>query len=187
MFVVLVMMLMTSTQVQTRSTLYVPTLTLKVELKEQQMLHLPDLRDYVIIPTLKELGMYSPAAVNLLMGTAVQESKLTYLKQIGGPALGIYQMEHETYLDIWRNYLEYKPQIIWHLEEEISEQMVYDLAYATIMARIHYWRRPEPLPDKDDVEGLAKYWKQWWNSPLGKGTVPQFVLNYNRYVKEHAL
>ena len=61
-----------------------------------------DLKTYVIEPALQELnnllpGAYRPAAVNLLIGTAVHESTVggeTRLHQLGGgPARGIYQIE----------------------------------------------------------------------------------------------
>jgi len=149
------------------------------------MLDIVDFRDYVVIPTLKEMDMYSAAAVNLLLGTAIQESRLTYLKQKGGgTALGVYQMEPATHEDL----------LAYASRKEIdaplnymSEALVGDMFYATVMARIHYWRRPEPLPDKDDVEGLANYWKDHYNTRLGKGTVSQFILHYNEYVRKHAL
>ena len=59
-----------------------------------------------------------------------------------------------------------------------------DLAYACAMARIHYLRKPEPLPAHDDIEGLARYWKEHYNTFLGKGTVEEFVHNYRRLVLE---
>jgi len=50
--------------------------------------------DLIIEPTLEELGMFSAAASELVLGTAIQESRLTYIKQLGtGPALGVCQME----------------------------------------------------------------------------------------------
>ena len=51
--------------------------------------------------------LVSQEAENLLMGTAAQESALgEYIRQLGnGPALGIFQMEPETFDDIVRNYL----------------------------------------------------------------------------------
>jgi hypothetical protein len=59
--------------------------------------------------TLQDLGMHSESAVNLLLGTAAQESQFgTYFRQIGGgPALGVFQMEPDTEIDIWDNYLRY--------------------------------------------------------------------------------
>ena len=59
----------------------------------------------LITSVLKELNLHSDNAVNLLMGTAAQESHLgKYRKQIGGgPALGIFQMEPATFNDIVNN------------------------------------------------------------------------------------
>ena len=63
------------------------------------------LRECIIKPTLDSLQMYSQAAEELLVFTCACESLGgTYLKQVKGPALGIYQMEPATYQDIWENY-----------------------------------------------------------------------------------
>ena len=48
------------------------------------------------------------------------------------------------------------------------------------MARIHYLRVPEALPAADDVVGLAAYWKRYYNTELGAGTVEKFVESYQR-------
>ena len=56
---------------------------------------------YVITPTLADLDMYSPAAAMLLLGTAVTESNLEYLRQLpDGPALSVYQIEPATARDV---------------------------------------------------------------------------------------
>ena len=47
--------------------------------------------------------------------------------------------------------------------------------YACAMCRIHYQRVREPLPDADDLEGQAAYWKAHYNTPLGAGTVEHFI------------
>ena len=48
----------------------------------------------VIRPALKKLRLWSPSAEELVFGTAIVESGLTYLKQHGdGPALGLWQVE----------------------------------------------------------------------------------------------
>ncbi len=65
----------------------------------------------VIRPTLMTLGLYSPAAEQLLLATAIQESHLTHRKQIGGPALSYFQIEPKTHNDIWDNFLKYRPQL----------------------------------------------------------------------------
>lgn len=153
------------------------------------MIDVGQFRERVIRPTLVGLELWSEAAEALLIGTAVQESRLTYLVQIGGgPALGVYQLEPETEADIWVNFLRYRRGLARRIEASIAEippapyLLVTDLRYATAMARIHYLRQREPLPAADDVEGLAHYWKDHYNTAAGKGTVAQFTLNYRRYV-----
>ena len=60
--------------------------------------------------------------------------------------------------------------------------MIGNLYYAAAMARVHYLRRPEALPPAGDVEALGQYWKNFYNTFLGKGTVEEFVENYHRHV-----
>ena len=62
-----------------------------------------------------------------------------------------------------------------------AEQLVYDLKFATILCRVFYWRFEEPLPHHNDVEGLAKYWKKYYNTQLGSGTEEEFEENFVRY------
>lgn len=148
------------------------------------------LRDEIIVPTLKSMDMFSDAAVNLLLGTAAHESHMgTYLKQVSsGPALGIYQMEPATHDDIHANYLSYRPAIenklfdfIGSYPEQLTKHLQGNLFYATAMARLHYRRVKEPLPKADDLQGLAEYWKDHYNTHAGKGTVKQFIKDYERF------
>lgn len=151
-------------------------------------INVEQLRKYVIEPTLKDFGLYSTDAVALLLGTAAQESALgTYVKQINGPAEGIFQMEPNTELDIWDNYLNYRPELAQQILSIMggdTESLVLNLGYQTIMARIHYLRVPEALPDSKDVAAMAQYWKRYYNTPKGKGTEAEFIENYYRYVGE---
>lgn len=144
------------------------------------------LKLYVIVPTLARLGLYSDAAVNLLLGTCAQESQMgTYLKQINGPALGIYQVEPATHKDIFDNYLKYKPDllgIVLSLGTYNDNSLITNLAYATAVARIKYLRAPDKLPDDNDVTGLANYWKKYYNTPLGAGQPQEFINNYRKYI-----
>lgn len=152
------------------------------------------LKTYVIMPTLKKLDLWSKSAENLLLGTCAQESNLgRYVRQIGGgPAMGIYQMEPATYFDIWKNFiiprrdlrdrmLDLFPTIPFATIPHESRLMT-DLSFATAMARIHYMRISELLPRHDDVEGMALYWKRYYNTPKGKGTLEEFTRNYMFYI-----
>lgn len=153
------------------------------------MLRAKDLREYVIRPILTKLNMWSESAEELLLGTSAVETDLGYfLHQIGGPARGIYQMEPNTERDIWDVYITRKPQINQVLTSlgypymPDEDDMVWNLAYATAMTRIHYWRIPEPLPDSEDIQGLAKYHKKWYNTAAGKTKPEEFVSKYERFV-----
>ena len=152
------------------------------------------LRKHIIKPTLEVLDRmipYSRAAENLLLGTAAQESHMgRYLKQIRGPALGIYQMEPETYSDIWVSFLSYRVELAHVIRRLTLSHMIGDrnqlsgnLYLATAMARIHYFRVKEALPKANDVAGLAAYWKSHFNTKLGRGTIQQFLDNYKRYIR----
>lgn len=160
------------------------------------------LRKYIIEPTLRHLAPWnpkidSPAAVELLLGTAAHESQMGYwLHQVGrGPALGIYQMEPATHRDIWRWVLLQGPGAGLHslkliLENCMSasmsvstdEELMGNLYYATAVARLLYWRDKEPLPAADDVAGLAAYYKRVWNTRLGAATTADFENAYQEYV-----
>ncbi len=149
------------------------------------------LLELVIRPTLKKLGLHSEAAEQLVIGTIWQESRGEYIKQLGGgPALGLAQMEPATHDDIWRNYLAYKRTLANNITELASMQCLGDgmmpdanelignLNYAVAMCRVHYRRVKAPLPKAGDVAGMAAYWKQYYNTPLGAGTAQEFVEHF---------
>ena len=151
------------------------------------MVDASQLREFIVRPALKEIGLWSLAAENLVMGTGAQESRLRYVKQIGGgPALGLFQMEPATHNDIWTNYLIWNQA--WSGEVKrlavtrdasgipLASEMIWNLKYAAAMCRVFYRRKPGALPDT--VEGMAAYWKRHWNTFLRKGTVAEFIKNY---------
>ena len=143
------------------------------------------LLDLVVRPTLLHLDLLSPAAEQLVLGTAAQESKLCYLKQLGlGPAVGLWQMEPATERDLWENFLAYKPELRAKVEALLApepsrtQQLATNLAYGCAMCRVHYLRKPAALPDAADIQGMARYWKLHYNTPLGRGTINEFVRSW---------
>jgi len=155
------------------------------------MIDVGQFRVEIVKPTLEHLGMWSPAAENLIVGTAIQESHLTYLRQIGGgAALGVMQMEPATHNDIWENYIAFRDalesKVIGFLSPYSApvKQLVGNLPYAVAMARVHYWRDPDPLPGADDIMGLGEQYKRVYNTHLGAATASEFVLNYNRFASD---
>ena len=157
-------------------------------------------RELIVRPTLKYLEPeipYSTEAEDLLVMTAAHESHLgTYLKQVNGPALGVYQMEPATHADIWENFLEYRDKLAWavddllteRLDEDYSDSLVFDLRYATAMARVNYYRDKEAIPKEKDyptrseyIDALGAYAKRVYNTELGKATANQYVKDYLKY------
>lgn len=138
----------------------------------------------LIAPTLEKIGLYSDTALNLVTGTGLVESGYRVTIQSGGgPALGWFQMEPATHDDIWRNYLVYRKalsqKILSLLPEDFSlhqltphpsSSLLTYPPYAVAMCRVKYLRSSLPLPENNAV-ALCKYWKQVYNTPLGKGKV----------------
>lgn len=138
--------------------------------------------DHIVVPALNWLDMDSPSARALLMGTAAQESLLRYLVQRRGPAVGLFQMEPETFYDIFETYLRYRPALLSMVNSvrvtDGHEELIWNARLAAMMARLRYRRDPFPLPSADDVQALGEYWKRVYNTEQGKGTVKEFVRNF---------
>ena len=115
----------------------------------------PDqLLTYIIRPALRIMtavaGEYNqPAAAIQLLGTSAQETHCgEYVHQIDGPALGIYQCEPETHQLTLRWAQEHDEHVLGHYNQP-DERLIYDLRYATMIARLLYRSIPKPLPAID--------------------------------------
>ncbi len=146
------------------------------------MLDPAQFRRHVIRPALLKRSLHSPAAEVLLLGTALTESGLEHLIQRGGgPALGPYQVEPATHTDIWLSYLAFRPARAARVAslaaglKPSAAQLVWNLGYATVIARLVYYRAPEPLPAAHDIGALAAYWKAHFNTGAGKGDPRDFI------------
>ena len=166
-------------------------ISLSVNFKENILFDARQLRELIIKPALDSLQMYSVEAEEMLVFTCASESLGgTYLKQVKGPALGIYQMEPATYTDIWENYIKYKTNLIsiFALNFDAAripnpERMIYDLRFATAMARIHYRRCKESLPKAGDTKAMWEYYKKYYNTPLGKAEEESTLKHYLKFIK----
>lgn len=143
-----------------------------------------DIRIFVVKPALIRLGAHTQAAENLVYGTGLVESQYKYLDQITpgpGPAYGFWQMEKLTHDDLWQTFLPYQPSnlsaALKQMAGEYSEHfpsvetLHWNLLYAAAMCRIRYMRVREALPAANDAQGMAAYWKRYYNTPKGAGSV----------------
>ncbi len=155
------------------------------------------LHDYIIKPTLEYMGgnYYSKDSAFLLLCTAAIESNCgEYIKQINGPALGIWQMEPDTEHDTWKNCDALNrgdtPKLIENLVIDSgsvhgskiihSKDLITSPMYACAMARLKYSMDPHPLPkltgNKDiDSRRFYDYYKRVYNTELGASTYAKWV------------
>jgi hypothetical protein len=150
-------------------------------------------RIFVVRPTLQALGLWSPVAENLVLGTGAQESGLDLLNQVTGPydvtqgpGIGFFQIELATHDDIWANFLHYRAELAGKVAALLApappraQQLASNLAYAAAICRVDYERAPEALPDAGDAAALGAYWKRHYNTGKGAGTAEQWAANYAR-------
>lgn len=151
------------------------------------MYNLTQFKNEIIAPSLKDINSYTAESTELLVMIAAHESGFgTYVRQVGGPALGPFQCEPATYDALW-HWLETPGRDVLTKRllnsnglssKPLAETMMFNLRLATQMARVFFLRFKEPIPDALDVDGLAKYAKKYWNTSLGKATVQDYESAY---------
>lgn len=125
----------------------------------------------------------SEAAIRLLCMIAAHESGgFLYSKQVRGPALSFFQLEPASYTDVCA-YAMRKGYLKGEIPGPV-ERIIFDPTFAAAIARIFILRIPEPLPDPDNLRGLARYAKKYWNTNLGKATPGMYLEAYQEYFGE---
>ncbi len=148
-------------------------------------------RKFIIEPVLSKLQLYSKDAEEMLVFTCAAESLGGHLLvQVKGPALGVYQMEPNTYTDIWINYIRARSQLAMLMTMHFGcnkipelDRLVYDLFFATAMTRIHYLRSPGKLPAATDVDGIWDYYKKYYNTDKGKAKKEESIKKYRDFIR----
>ena len=150
------------------------------------------LHDLIIKPTLQYMGgrYYSKDAAMLLLATAAIESDCGYyIKQINGPALGIWQMEPDTSGDIWKNcdafnsmdFIDCIGGFCVSMDSADSTNLMVSPMYACAMARLKYSMDRASLPDYNDVDAVYNYYKRVYNTHLGASTKAKFMAAWNKH------
>lgn len=139
---------------------------------------------FIIRPTLRHLApdiTYSIGAEVLLLGTALHESAdLTYWKQGvkllsdgNGVARGPYGIEPPTHRDIYNNVLAFRSGLAVKIAQlsaaspSRDDQLITNPMYATAIARVQYWRWPEPMPKASETAALAQFHELRYNTKQG--------------------
>ena len=153
------------------------------------MLNINQFRELIVKSSLSDLLLNSQDAEVLLVFTcAVESLGGTYLQQVNGPALGIYQMEPVTYNDIWHNFIIPDNKLGLRLFNNFDvnrmpseARLIYDLRFATAMTRIFYLRIQEPLPSATDVDAIWDYYKKYYNTPKGAAVKDDSIQRYRDF------
>jgi len=143
------------------------------------------LRTYIVRPALALLppALATRFAEDLLISTCAVESALgTYIHQIAGPALGIFQMDPETLVGLWawaRVDARWMPAfravgVLPELATPPNDAILYNLRLAVILARLYYYRDPQPFPSVSSETNLWSIYKRVWNTELGATTLSEF-------------
>ena len=139
----------------------------------------------VIRDVLQDVDLWSEDAEELVFLTGLVESKYEYLKQIQGPARSFFQIEPNTAKDIYSNFLVYRPTLMANITKacqvdtvnltggEMGKLLTHNIALAIIFCRLQYRRVSAPIPHS--VGKMALYWKKYYNTELGAGTVEKFT------------
>lgn len=151
------------------------------------------LHDYIIKPTLEYMGgNYSTVEARfLLLCTAAIESDCgNFIKQVGGPALGIWQVEPDTHDDIWLNcdaieidgFADKINQlgVGFNFAENNYDDLVQSPMYACAMARLKYSMDAKALPKYNggtdlDLDMFYRYYKRVYNTELGASTYQKWL------------
>ena len=141
----------------------------------------------LITKALELLGLLSDAAVELELGTwAVESNGGQYTHQLGGgPAHGMWQTEKPTFMDVVArcgkaHYQVLKDALDGNDPEDSFDALDSNHVFACMISRLKYFLSPGAIPEM--LEGQAAYWKKYYNTSLGKGTVEEYIKKYNQFV-----
>jgi len=155
------------------------------------MIDCTQFRSLIIEPVLSRLQLYSKEAEEVLVFTcAVESNGGTFVHQVKGPALGIFQIEPNTYTDIWINFIRSRNQLATLMALHFGcnkipdlDRLIYDLHFATAMARIHYLRVRPVMPKANDIDGIWDYYKKYYNTEKGKAKKEESIKKYQDFIK----
>lgn len=154
----------------------------------------PDQMKGLIKRVLQKIDLYSPEAAEFIYNIGLVESKYIYIEQIQGPAKGVFQCESWVGVDIIKNYLQYRPDLMksvasacyldWsHFtaprEKDWEYILTTNLAAQIVFCRLHLRRIPKKLPRT--LEEQAKQWKTYYNTAKGKGTPEKYCEIVQKY------
>jgi hypothetical protein len=145
-------------------------------------MNLQQVKKYWVEPALEFFPepLRTPNRKQFMVAIGLVESGYNYVAQFPeADALGYWQVQLGTYRDNILNFLEFKNEFNdgWSLLKKIHQatytSMTSDCVFACYMGAITVYRAPAPLPEYNDIEGMAKYWKTYYNASPNGATVEE--------------
>ena len=152
------------------------------------MFDITQFRQWIVRPALADLQLQSAAFEELLIFTcAVESNGGTYVHQIQGPALGIYQIEPNTFTDLWANYIIRTPNVVNLLSLNFGlnrvpqpMEIITNLRLATALCALYYsWKKANP--NSTDANYLWNLYQSLYNTELGAAQMDESIALYQRF------
>lgn len=147
-----------------------------------------EFREYVVEPTLTQLGETSPAAAKLLLATACFHSEMGHHLK-GRHGIGIYDISEELHQEVWDKFIALDCDLASEIRGMASQhefpkqphiELATNLRYATAIAWMIYRYRNIDLPDTEDNEALADCWQKCFvNRPTSRKERDDFILCFD--------
>lgn len=151
------------------------------------MLDIDQYQQEILIPLIAGMAGFGNEAITTMTMIAAHESRggTFVVQQESRIAKGLYQMEDFTHDSIWRNSdniwsdatklgIITKGQLAKNIQPS-AERLIYDMRYATFMARKYLHMDKRPLPK--GLESTAEYCCNYWNAG-GKATPEKYLNDY---------
>ena len=122
-------------------------------------------------------------ADELLIETAGAETNKGLTKDNGilTAGIGLTQFDKGSFEDTKKRSEKHRDNIKDNLKVDINlvewEMLAYSPFLALLFTRLKYKLIPEEIPS--DIEGRAKYWKKYYNTIAGAGTITHYLKNNN--------
>lgn len=117
-------------------------------------------------------------AYNLQMETPCAETQLgTFPDYANESGFGICQFDEIGFNHAKERSMKYQDEIFdkWGINIALVQliELRYNVFLSLLFCRLFYKSIPDPIPS--DREGRAGYWKKWYNTRLGKGTIGHYL------------
>ena len=143
---------------------------------------------YVIQPTLRQLGVQSKGAEQLLLATAHHQSGLGKHLQFRN-GIGVYGISEQQHCEVWDHYLAFDSDLASQIRGMASQhefpkaphlELATNLSYATAIAWMIYRYHDACIPEVFSAQDLSKCWRECFlDRPASEKDATDFQCGYH--------